>query len=199
MSKFTDYVNQIDRTLKAPVTGDIVNFEIDKVKSISATVVEHTDKSVTIMLSEAAWNEMDKLHLLSEGSRQQMAEFVLTFERGGEKISKKFLHQPPMESAGITQDFVRNIAKSNKIHEMMKTEGYKLRHASASLVETDQLPESDVTVIVTNPVNTAARVTFECVFKKVDDKRSRLFLESIDCSTKTATAQHWSLPVRTRG
>ncbi|MQT61493.1 hypothetical protein GHO41_29655, partial [Pseudomonas sp. FSL R10-0399] len=53
--KFTDYVKQVDRALKAPVTGDTVNFEINSVKSISATVVEHTDSSVTVLLDDTAW------------------------------------------------------------------------------------------------------------------------------------------------
>jgi hypothetical protein len=128
-----------------------------------------------------------------------MAEFVLTFEREGQKVQKKFLHQPPMESAGITPDFVRNIAPANKISETMKEQGYKLRHAVASLVETDQLPESEVTVIARNPSATEARVTFECNFKKTDASRDRLFLETVDCSIKSDTAQYWSLPVKTRG
>jgi len=196
---FLDYVAQVDRAMKAPVTGDIVNIELNSVTSVLATVVEHSDKHVTIALDNPAWNLLDRNKLLSEGARQQMAEFILTFEKNGEKINKKFMHQPPMEAAGITQDFVRNIAKSNKIHETMKEQGYKLRHAVASLVETDQLPESDVTVIARNPSATEARVTFECVFKKTDENRNRIFLETVDCSTKTDTAQYWSLPVKTRG
>ena len=196
---FLDYVAQVDRAMKAPVTGDVVNIELNSVTSVLATVVEHSDKSVTIALDNPAWNLLDRNKLLSEGARQQMAEFVLTFEREGQKIQKKFLHQPPMEAAGITQDFVRNIAKSNNVHETMKEQGYKLRHAVASLVETDQLPESDVAVIARNPSNTEARVTFECNFKKTDSTRNRLFLETVDCSTKTNTAQYWSLPVKTRG
>jgi hypothetical protein len=185
--------------MKAPVTGDIVNIELNSVTSVLATVVEHTDSSVTIDLDNPAWNLLDRNKLLSEGTRQQMAEFVLTFERDGQKIHKKFLHHPPMEAAGITQDFVRNIAKSNKIHETMVEQGYKLRHAVASLVETDQLPESEVTVIARNPSATEARVTFECVFKKTDANRNRMFLETVDCSTNSETAQYWSLPVKTRG
>jgi hypothetical protein len=185
--------------MKAPVTGDVVNIELNSVTSVLATVVEHSDSSITIALDNPAWNLLDRNHLLSEGVAQQMAEFVLTFEREGQKIHKKFLHQPPMEAAGITQDFVRNIAKSNKIHETMKEQGYKLRHASASLVETDQLPESEVTVIARNPSNTEARVTFECNFKKTDQNRNRMFLETVDCSTKSETANYWSLPVKTRG
>jgi hypothetical protein len=197
--KFIDYVNQIDRAYKAPVTGDVVNIEIDSITSVLATVVEHSDNHVTLYLDNPAWNLLDRSHLLSEGTRQQMAEFVLTFEREGQKIHKKFLHQPPMEAAGITQDFVRNIAKSNKIHETMKEQGYKLRHAVASLVETDQLPESEVTVIARNPSATEARVTFECVFKKTDSERTRLFLETVDCSNSNDTAQYWSLPVKKKG
>jgi len=196
---FLDYVAQVDRAMKAPVTGDVVNIELNSVTSVLATVVEHSDSSITIALDNPAWNLLDRNHLLSEGVAQQMAEFVLTFEREGQKIHKKFLHQPPMEAAGITQDFVRNIAKSNKIHETMKEQGYKLRHASASLVETDQLPESEVTVIARNPSNTEARVTFECNFKKTDQNRNRMFLETVDCSTKSETANYWSLPVKTRG
>lgn len=197
---FLDYVAQVDRAMKAPVTGDIVNIEIDSVTSVLATVVEHSDSSVTIAFDNPSWNLLDRNRLLSENShRQQMAEFVLTFERDGSKVQKKFLHQPPMEAAGITQDFVRNIAKSNKVHETMAEQGYKLRHAVASLVETDQLPESDVTVIARNPSATEARVTFECNFKKTDQNRNKLFLETVDCSTKTDTAQYWSLPVKTRG
>jgi hypothetical protein len=197
--RFIDYVNQVDRAMKAPVTGDVVNIEIDSVTSVLATVVEHSDKHITISLDNPAWNLLDCNKLLSEGVRQQMAEFVLTFEKNGQKINKRFMHQPPMEAAGITQDFVRNIAKSNKIHETMKEQGYKLRHAVASLVETDQLPESDVSVIARNPSATEARVTFECVFEKTDANRNRMFLETVDCSTKTDTAQYWSLPVKTRG
>lgn len=197
--RFIDYVNQVDRAMKAPVTGDIVNIELDSIKMISATVIEHTDKSVTISLDEAAWNELDRHNLLSEGTRQRMAEFVLTFEKEGQKINKKFMHQPPMEAAGITQDFVRNIAKSNDLNRSMTEQGYRLRHASASLVETDQLPESDVAVIARNPANTEARVTFECRFTKTDANRSRMFLETVDCSVKNKTAQYWSLPVKTRG
>jgi hypothetical protein len=197
---FLDYVAQVDRAMKAPVTGDIVNIELDSVTSVLANVVEHSDTSVTLWLDNPAWNLLDRNHLLSEGSqRQKMAEFVLTFERNGNKIQKKFLHQPPMEAAGITQDFVRNIAKSNKIHETMVEQGYKLRHAVASLVETDQLPESDVTVIARNPSATEARVTFECVFKKTDSNRNRMFLETVDCTTNSDNAQYWSLPVKTRG
>ena len=196
---FLDYVAQVDRAMKAPVTGDIVNIELDSVTSVLATVVEHSDKHVTIALDNPAWNLLDRSRLLSEGSAQQMAEFVLTFERQGQKIQKKFLHQPPMEAAGITPDFVRNIAPANKISETMKEQGYKLRHAVASLVETDQLPESEVTVIARNPSATEARVTFECNFKKTDQNRNKLFLETVDCSTKTDTAQYWSLPVKTRG
>jgi hypothetical protein len=196
---FLDYVAQVDRAMKAPVTGDIVNIELDSVTSVLATVVEHSDKHVTIALDNPAWNLLDRSRLLSEGAAQQMAEFVLTFERQGQKIQKKFLHQPPMEAAGITPDFVRNIAPANKISETMKEQGYKLRHASASLVETDQLPESEVTVIARNPSATEARVTFECVFKKADANRNRMFLETVDCSTKSDTAQYWSLPVKTRG
>ena len=197
--KFLDYVAQVDRAMKAPVTGDIVNIELDSVTSVLATVVEHSDKHVTIYLDNPAWNLLDRNRLLSEGSAQQMAEFVLTFERDGNKVQKKFLHQPPMEAAGITPDFVRNIAPANKISETMKEQGYKLRHAVASLVETDQLPESEVTVIARNPSATEARVTFECNFKKTDQNRNKLFLETVDCSTKTDTAQYWSLPVKTRG
>ena len=196
---FLDYVAQVDRAMKAPVTGDIVNIELDSVTSVLATVVEHSDKHVTIYLDNPAWNLLDRNRLLSEGSAQQMAEFVLTFERDGNKVQKKFLHQPPMEAAGITPDFVRNIAPANKISETMKEQGYKLRHAVASLVETDQLPESEVTVIARNPSATDARVTFECNFKKTDQNRNKLFLETVDCSTKTDTAQYWSLPVKTRG
>ena len=196
---FLDYVAQVDRAMKAPVTGDIVNIEIDSVTSILATVVEHSDKHVTVALDNPSWNLLDRNRLLSEGSAQQMAEFVLTFERDGNKVQKKFLHQPPMEAAGITPDFVRNIAPANKISETMKEQGYKLRHAVASLVETDQLPESEVTVIARNPSATEARVTFECNFKKTDQNRNKLFLETVDCSTKTDTAQYWSLPVKTRG
>ena len=197
--KFLDYVAQVDRAMKAPVTGDTVNIELDSVTSVLATVVEHSDKHVTIALDNTAWNLLDRSRLLSEGAAQQMAEFVLTFERDGNKVQKKFLHQPPMEAAGITPDFVRNIAPANKISETMKEQGYKLRHAVASLVETDQLPESEVTVIARNPSATEARVTFECNFKKTDQNRNKLFLETVDCSTKTDTAQYWSLPVKTRG
>ena len=197
--KFTDYVKQIDRKHKAPVTGDVVNFELNSVQMIAATVVEHTDTSVTVQLDEQAWKTLDQHRLLSEGAAQQMAEFVLTFERNGEKIHKKFLHQPPMEAAGITQDFVRNIAKANKMHETMSEQGYKLRHAVASLVETDQLPESEVAVIAKGPASTTAKVTFECHFKKTTESRKRMFVETYDCSEKTATANHWSLPVKTRG
>jgi len=196
---FLDYVAQVDRAMKAPVTGDIVNIELDSVTSVLATVVEHSDKHVTIALDNPAWNLLDRSRLLSEGAAQQMAEFVLTFERDGSKVQKKFLHQPPMEAAGITPDFVRNIAPANKISETMKEQGYKLRHAVASLVETDQLPESEVTVIARNPSATEARVTFECNYKKTDQNRNRLFLETVDCSVKNDTAQYWSLPVKTRG
>jgi hypothetical protein len=196
---FLEYVAQVDRAMKAPVSGDVVNIEIDSITSVLATVVEHSDKHVTLWLDNPAWNLLDRNHLLSEGAAQQMAEFVLTFERDGNKVQKKFLHQPPMEAAGITPDFVRNIAPANKISETMKEQGYKLRHASASLVETDQLPESEVTVIARNPSATEARVTFECVFKKADLNRNKMFLETVDCSTKTDTAQYWSLPVKTRG
>jgi hypothetical protein len=195
--KFTDYVKQVDRALKAPVTGDTVNFEINSVKSISATVVEHTDSSVTVLLDDTAWATLDSMKLLSEGACQKMAEFTLTFERDGEQVHKKFMHQPPMEAAGITQDFVRNIAKANNIHETMCGQGYKLRRAEARLVETDQLPESDVTVIARNSLATEAKVTFECWFKKTTSDRSRLFLESYDC-TSVKSANHWSLPVRVR-
>ena len=191
---FSDYLAKTERANNAPVTGDIINIEIDNLKSVQATVVEHT-----VALDNPAWNMLDRNRLLSEGAAQQMAEFVLTFEREGQKIQKKFLHQPPMEAAGITPDFVRNIAPANKISETMKEQGYKLRHASASLVETDQLPESEVTVIARNPSATEARVTFECVFKKADSNRNKLFLESVDCSVKNDTAQYWSLPVKTRG
>jgi len=196
---FSDYLAKTERANNAPVTGDIINIEIDNLKSVQATVVEHTETSVTVALDNPAWNMLDRNRLLSEGAAQQMAEFVLTFEREGQKIQKKFLHQPPMEAAGITPDFVRNIAPANKISETMKEQGYKLRHASASLIETDQLPESEVTVIARNPSATEARVTFECVFKKADSNRNKLFLESVDCSVKTDTAQYWSLPVKTRG
>ena len=196
---FLDYVAQVDRAMKAPVTGDIVNIELDSVTSVLATVVEHSDKHVTVALDNPSWNLLDRNRLLSEGSAQQMAEFVLTFERDGNKVQKKFLHQPPMEAAGITPDFVRNIAPANKISETMKEQGYKLRHAVASLVETDQLPESEVTVIARNLSATEARVTFECNFKKTDQNRNKLFLETVDCSTNSDTAQYWSLPVKTRG
>ena len=192
---FRDYLAVVERSNNAPVTGDIVNIEIDSLKSVQASVVEHSDKTITVALDNAGWNMLDRHHLLSEGATQQMAEFVLTFERDGEKVQKSFMHQPPMEAAGITQDFVRNIAKSNKVNETMVEQGYKLRHASASLVETDQLPESEVTVIARNPSATEARVTFECVFKKADSNRSRLFLEGIDCSTASDTAKYWTLPV----
>ena len=192
---FRDYLAVVERSNNAPVTGDIVNIEIDSLKSVQASVVEHSDKTITVALDNAGWNMLDRHHLLSEGATQQMAEFVLTFERNGEKVQKSFMHQPPMEAAGITQDFVRNIAKSNKVNETMVEQGYKLRHASASLVETDQLPESEVTVIARNPSATEARVTFECVFKKADSNRSRLFLEGIDCSTASDTAKYWTLPV----
>ena len=196
---FLDYVAQVDRAMKAPVTGDVINIELNSVTSVLATVVEHSDTHVTVYLDNPAWNLLDRNKLLSEGARQQMAEFVLTFEKDGQKVHRKFLHQPPMEAAGITKEFVTNIAKSNKHHEVMKEQGYKLRHASASLVETDQLPESEVTVIARNPSATEARVTFECVFKKTDATRNRIFLETVDCSTKSDTAQYWSLPVKTRG
>ena len=36
---FLDYVAQVDRAMKAPVTGDIVNIELDSVTSVLATVV----------------------------------------------------------------------------------------------------------------------------------------------------------------
>ena len=194
--KFSDYLKSVERSNNAPVTGDIVNIEIDSLRSVKASVVEHTDNSITLSLDNPAWNMLDRYHLLSEGAAQQMAEFVLTFERNGEKIQKSFMHQPPMEAAGITQDFVRNIAKSNKINETMVEQGYKLKHAVASLVETDQLPESEVTVIARNPSNTQARVTFECTFKKTDANRSRLFLEGIDCSQVSDSANYWILPVK---
>ena len=194
--KFSDYLKSVERSNDAPVTGDIVNIEIDSLRSVRASVVEHTDNSITLSLDNPAWNMLDRHHLLSEGSSQQMAEFVLTFERDGEKIQKSFMHQPPMEAAGITQDFVRNIAKSNKINETMVEQGYKLKHAVASLVETDQLPESEVTVIARNPSNTQARVTFECTFKKTDANRSKLFLEGIDCSQVSDSANYWILPVK---
>lgn len=195
---FINYLKEIERETAAPTTGDVLNFEINNVKLISAPVVEHSDSSVTVDVSDDAWKIMDELHLISEGQNQKMAEFVLTFERNGEKVNKKFIHQPPMESAGITQDFVRNIAKSNKIHEMMKTEGYKLRHASAKLIETDLLPENEIGVIVRNPTNEMAKVTFECVFKKVDSNRKRMFFESIDC-TKEKANRYWSLSVKSKG
>jgi hypothetical protein len=194
--KFQDYFNQVDREYKAPVTGDVVNFEINSVKSISAPVVEHTDSRVVVQVDERAWKLLDQHRLISEATAQQMAEFVLTFERNGEKIHKKFLHQPPMEAAGITQDFVRNIAKANPMHETMVEQGYKLKRAEAKLVETDQLPESDVNVLVRNPQNTEARVTFECVFRKSTSDRARTFLETYDCSEKAA-GNYWSLPVNT--
>jgi len=193
---FRDYLASVERANNAPVNGDIVNIEIDSMKSVQASVVEHTDTSITIALDNPAWNLLDRHNLLSEGATQKMAEFVLTFEKDGEKIQKKFLHQPPMEAAGITQDFVRNIAPANKVNETMKEQGYKLRYASASLVETDQLPESEVTVIARNPSATEARVTFECVFKKADSSRNRLFLEGIDCSISNESANYWSLPVK---
>jgi len=193
---FRDYLTAVERSNNAPVTGDIINIEIDSLKSVRASVVEHTDNSVTVALDNNAWNMLDRHNLLSEGAAQMMAEFVLTFEREGQKIQKKFLHQPPMEAAGITPDFVRNIAPANKISETMKEQGYKLRHAVASLVETDQLPESEVTVIARNPSATEARVTFECSFKKTDAKRSKLFLEGIDCSNTNETANYWILPVK---
>ena len=193
---FRDYLAVVERSNNAPVTGDIVNIEIDSLKSVQASVVEHSDKTITVALDNAGWNMLDRHHLLSEGATQQMAEFVLTFERDGEKVQKSFMHQPPMEAAGITQDFVRNIAKSNKVNETMVEQGYKLKHASASLVETDQLPESEVTVIARNPSATEARVTFECAFKKADSNRSKLFLEGIDCSTTSDTAKYWTLPVK---
>jgi hypothetical protein len=193
---FRDYLTAVERSNNAPVTGDIINIEIDSLKSVRASVFEHTDNSVTVALDNNAWNMLDRHNLLSEGAAQMMAEFVLTFEREGQKIQKKFLHQPPMEAAGITPDFVRNIAPANKISETMKEQGYKLRHAVASLVETDQLPESEVTVIARNPSATEARVTFECSFKKTDANRSRLFLEGIDCSKTSETANYWILPVR---
>ena len=193
---FRDYLAVVERSNNAPVTGDIVNIEIDSLKSVQASVVEHSDKTITVALDNAGWNMLDRHHLLSEGATQQMAEFVLTFERDGEKVQKSFMHQPPMEAAGITQDFVRNIAKSNKVNETMVEQGYKLKHASASLVETDQLPESEVTVIARNPSATEARVTFECAFKKADSNRSKLFLEGIDCSTTNDTAKYWTLPVK---
>jgi len=193
---FRDYLTAVERSNNAPVTGDIINIEIDSLKSVRASVVEHTDNSVTVALDNNAWNMLDRHNLLSEGAAQMMAEFVLTFEREGQKIQKKFLHQPPMEAAGITPDFVRNIAPANKISETMKEQGYKLRHAVASLVETDQLPESEVTVIARNPSATEARVTFECSFKKTDANRSRLFLEGIDCSDTSETANYWILPVK---
>lgn len=193
---FRDYLKSVERANNAPVTGDIVNIEIDSLRSVQASVVEHTDNSIKLYLDNAAWNMLDRHHLLSEGAAQQMAEFVLTFERDGEKVQKSFLHQPPMEAAGITQDFVRNIAKANKINETMVEQGYKLRHAVASLVETDQLPESDVTVIAINPSATEARVTFECSFKRTDAKRSKLFLEGVDCSRNSETANYWILPVK---
>lgn len=196
--KFTDYLTQVERSHNAPVTGDTVNFEINSVKSISATVVEHTNNTVTVLLDDVAWKQMDNMHLLSEGARQQMAEFTLTFERDGNQVHKKFMHQPPMEAAGITQDFVRNIAKSNRVHETMCGEGYKLRRAEARIVETDQLPESEVVVIARNQSATEARVTFECVYKKTTSDRNRMFLESYDC-TSAKSANHWSLPVKTRG
>lgn len=195
---FRDYFNKVDREYKAPVTGDVVNFELDSVRAVTASVVEHTDNSVTVLLDDAAWKLLDQNKLISEGSVQPMAEFVLTFERNGEKIAKKFLHQPPMESAGITADFVRNIAKSNALHGTMVEQGYKLRHAEARLVETDQLPESEVTVIARNKAATEAKVTFECHFKKVDASRTKLFLESYDCASKGNTGSVWSLPVKTR-
>jgi len=193
---FRDYLKTVERANNAPVTGDVINIEIDSLRSVQASVVEHTDKTVTISLDNPAWNMLDRHNLLSEGAVQQMAEFVLTFERNGEKVQKSFLHQPPMESAGITPDFVRNIAPANKISETMKEQGYKLKHAVASLVETDQLPESEVTVIARNPSATEARVTFECTFKKTDAKRSKLFLEGVDCSTTSETASYWILPVK---
>jgi hypothetical protein len=192
---FKDYFNQVDRQYKAPVTGDVVNFEINKVKSISASVVEHTDNSVTVLLDHVAWQQMDQMRLLSEGAAHTVAEFVLEFERNGEKVHKKFMHQPPMEAAGITQDFVRNIAKANPVHETMVEQGYKLKRAEARLVETDQLPESDVNVIARGPNSTEARVTFECVFTKTDASRKRMFLETYDCAN--SQGQFWSLPVRT--
>jgi len=193
---FRDYLKSVERANNAPVTGDVVNIEIDSLRCVQASVVEHTDNSIKLYLDNAAWNMLDRNHLLSEGVAQQMAEFVLTFERDGEKIQKSFLHQPPMEAAGITQDFVRNIAKANKINETMVEQGYKLRHAVASLVETDQLPESEVTVTAINPSATEARVTFECKFTKTDAKRSKLFLEGVDCSRNSETANYWILPVK---
>ena len=195
---FKDYVNKIDRAMSAPVTGDVVNIELDNIKVIKANVVEHSDKSVTLYLDNPSWNALDRHSLLRENvAKHKMAEFSLTFERNGERVNKKFLHQPPMEAAGITPDFVRNIAKSNTINHNMTEQGYKLKNASACLIETDQLPESDVTVFARNLSNTEARVTFECYFKKTDANRSRMFLESIDCSKNSKTAQHWSLQVKT--
>lgn len=199
MKKFADYYTQIDRLHRGPVTGDTVNFEFNSVKSLSATVVEHTDKTVTVLLDDTAWKLLDKMRLLSEGQVQQMAEFVLEFERNGEKVHKKFMHQPPMEAAGITQDFVRNIAKANAVHETMVGQGYKLRAAEAKLVETDQLPESEVHVIAKNNAGTQAKVTFECYFKKTENFNSKLFLETYDCSLENKSGKTWSLPVRTRG
>jgi ABC-type sugar transport system ATPase subunit len=193
---FKDYFHQIDRAKKAPVTGDTVNFEINSVQIVKSTVVEHNQNSITVLLDDFAWNMLDQLHLLSEGTAQQMAEFTLIFERDGKQVHKKFLHQPPMEAAGITQDFVRNIAKSNNIHSQMATEGYKLKKAEARLIETDQLPESEVAVTVLNPELKHAKVVFECHFKKTTADRSRMFLESHDCTCTTA-ANHWSLPVKT--
>jgi len=196
---FKDYFNQTYRASVAPVTGDVVNFEINKIHLIASTVVEHTQDSVTVLLDENAWKYMDQMQFLSEGNTQKMAEFVLEFHRGSEKVHKKFMHQPPMEAAGITADFVRNIAKSNSVHEQMAAEGYKLKKAEARLVETDQLPESEVTVFARNPANEQARVTFECHFTKTTPERPRMFLESYDCSVKQALANHWSLPVKTWG
>jgi hypothetical protein len=195
--KFGEYLKIVERQQFAPVTGDVVVFEINNVNAISASVVEHTDSTITVDLDEKSWKKMDGMGLLSEGQRQKMAEFVLTFERDGEQMHRTFMHQPPMESAGITQDFVRNIAKSNPMHETMVEQGYKLRKAEAKLVETDQLPESDVTVIARNPTATEARVTFECHYRKTTSARTRMFVESYDCSRKSKQANYWSLPVKT--
>lgn len=194
--KFQDYFNKVNREYAAPVTGDTVYFEINRVKAVSVPVVEHSEKSITVQLDEETWNRFDSMKLLSENSARPMAEFVLTFEREGEKVHKKFLHQPPMEAAGITQDFVRNIAKSNRVHEAMVEQGYKLRRAEAKLVETDQLPESEVHVVARGPEMREARVTFECVFSKTDQDRKRLFLETYDCNSSNS-GQFWSLPVVT--
>ena len=64
---FRKYIEETDRMLIAPVTGDDFDFQINESLSIECEVVEHTEDSYIIAVDNAAWKMLESAGIIAEG------------------------------------------------------------------------------------------------------------------------------------